>query len=209
MQGPVFTQTHRSTEHAQDLAALIAHDALLFLIVQDRHREPARVVLIGFEVDLPQVREVIVQRVRDHVLALGILVFGGREAPSCHTASAHVPHSRGHLHRLPFSPRCQCTEDTVTKSSSPFSFLAMIALVACGRCSVSWVRGRWVSADTHPGARVADVQVIPPLLGRELGPGLVRDPVAERADLPLELAALVRGVHPVRDLSCGRLRVSC
>lgn len=60
--------------------------------------------------------------------------------------------------------------------------------------------------ETHPRACIAYVQMVPRLLGRELGPGLVGDPVAERADLPLELAALVGGVHPVRDLARGRLR---
>jgi len=48
--------------------------------------------------------------------------------------------------------------------------------------------------------------MIPPLLGRELGPFLVGDPAAERADLSLELAAFVGRIYPVRNFSCGRLR---
>lgn len=77
------------------------------------------------------------QRVRDHVLALGVLVVGGREAPSCLTVSAsfHPPLGTHLGARSPFSPRCQCTEDTVMKSSSPLSFLAMIARVAWRACS--------------------------------------------------------------------------
>lgn len=47
--------------------------------------------------------------------------------------------------------------------------------------------------------------MVPPLLGGELGTGLAGDPVAERADLALELAALVGGEHPVRDFRAGRL----
>lgn len=131
-----FQNTHGGAKHAEDLAALVAHDALLLLVVEDGHREAARVVLVRLEVDLPQVGEVVVQRVRDHVLALGVLVVGGREAPSCLTASASLFPLGTHMGaRSPFSPRCQCTEDTVTKSSSPLSFLAMIARVAWGTCS--------------------------------------------------------------------------
>lgn len=131
-----FQSTHGSAEHAQDLAALVAHDTLLHLVVEDGHREAARVVLVRLEVDLPQVGEVLVQRVRDHVLALSVLVVGGREAPSCLTVSASISPLGTHMGACsPFSPRCQCTEDTVMKSSSPLSFLAIIARVAWRACS--------------------------------------------------------------------------
>jgi hypothetical protein len=53
---------------------------------------------------------------------------------------------------------------------------------------------------THPRTGIADVQMVPPLLGRELGPGLLGDEVAERALLALELARLVARLHPVGDL---------
>jgi hypothetical protein len=42
--------------------------------------------------------------------------------------------------------------------------------------------------------------MVPALLGRELGTSLSRDPVAEYGLLALELARLVSGVHPVRNL---------
>lgn len=58
---------------------------------------------------------------------------------------------------------------------------------------------------THPRTSIADIEVVPPLLDGELGPGLRGDPVAERADLALELAALVGWVHPVYDSPGGRL----
>lgn len=44
------------------------------------------------------------------------------------------------------------------------------------------------------------------LLGRELGTGLTRDPIAEHRLLPLKLAGLVIGVDPVGDLS-SRIRL--
>lgn len=140
---------------------------------------------------------------------------------------------RGHEHEspswplskdphLPFGPRCQCTEDTVMKSSRPFNFLAMITRVAC-RSSITSQRTHPHTAhdprvrqaghkeageqQTYPGARVADVQMIPVLLGREPGAGLAGDALAERAHLPLELARLVVGVDPVGDFSAGGLCV--
>lgn len=56
---------------------------------------------------------------------------------------------------------------------------------------------------TYPRTRVAHVQVVPPLFRGELGAGLPRDEVAERALLALELARLVAGLDPVRDLGLG------
>ena len=56
---------------------------------------------------------------------------------------------------------------------------------------------------THPRTSVAHKQVIAALLRRELGAGLTRDPVAERALLALELARGVAGLDPVGDLSGG------
>ena len=56
-----------------------------------------------------------------------------------------------------------------------------------------------------PGTGIADVEVVPSLLGRVLGTSLAGDVVAERADLALELARGVVGVDKVRDLSSGSL----
>lgn len=56
-----------------------------------------------------------------------------------------------------------------------------------------------------PGTSIADVDVVPSLLGRVLGTSLARDVVAERADLALELARGVVGVDKVRNLSSGSL----
>lgn len=58
---------------------------------------------------------------------------------------------------------------------------------------------------TYPGACVADVQMIPALFRREPGAGLLGNPLAERADLALELARLVAGEDPVRDFAAGGL----
>lgn len=41
--------------------------------------------------------------------------------------------------------------------------------------------------------------MIPALLGRELGAGLLGDEASKRADLALELARLVVGLYPVCD----------
>lgn len=45
--------------------------------------------------------------------------------------------------------------------------------------------------------------MIAALLGRELGAGFTRDPVAEGALLALELARLVAGLDPVGDVAAG------
>lgn len=58
----------------------------------------------------------------------------------------------------------------------------------------------------RPGAGVRDVEVVAALLGRELGAGLARDEVAERADLALELARLVVRLDPLGD--AGLIAVS-
>jgi hypothetical protein len=58
---------------------------------------------------------------------------------------------------------------------------------------------------TDPRTRVAHKQVVAALLGRVLGAGLARDPVAERALLAPELARRVAGLDPVGDLGRGGL----
>jgi hypothetical protein len=52
-----------------------------------------------------------------------------------------------------------------------------------------------------PRTRIADVEVVAALLGREPCAGLGRDLVPERAGLALELAARVAGLDPVGDLA--------
>lgn len=60
----------------------------------------------------------------------------------------------------------------------------------------------------RPRTCIRHVQVVPSLLGRELGALLVLlDPVAERARLALELAAFVVGRHPVEDRGFGGVGV--
>lgn len=75
------------TEHAQDLARLVAHDAPALLVVEGGHGVAAGVLGLGLEVDVAEVGEALVQRVRDDVIGGGGLVRGG-EAPA---ALAEVP----------------------------------------------------------------------------------------------------------------------
>lgn len=56
-------------------------------------------------------------------------------------------------------------------------------------------------SSVRPWTGVADVEMIPPLFGRKLGTGLAGDPVAERADLTLELASCIAGFDPVGDFA--------
>lgn len=65
-------------------------------------------------------------------------------------------------------------------------------------------REEYQKSRTYPRTGIADVEMIPALLNRELGIRRIADPVAERARLPLELARLVAGQDPVRDLVGGR-----
>ena len=53
----------------------------------------------------------------------------------------------------------------------------------------------------YPGTRIADVEMVSTLLGGELGADRLRDPVAERALLALELTRRIAGLDPVRDLA--------
>lgn len=62
---------------------------------------------------------------------------------------------------------------------------------------------RWDCRVTHPRTGIANVDMIPSLLGRKLGPLLLGDEVPERAHLPLELARLVARLHPLGDLVHG------
>lgn len=61
---------------------------------------------------------------------------------------------------------------------------------------------RW---KTYPRTSIANVDVIPSLLGRELGSLLGGDEAPERARLPLELARLIARLDPLGDLVDGVL----
>ena len=76
--------TNLSSKHAQDLATLIVHNGLLNLVKQDRHCKATLVLRVDTEVEVAQVRETLVARhgIGNHVLARGVLVLGGWEAPS-------------------------------------------------------------------------------------------------------------------------------
>lgn len=56
-------------EHADDFAALVADDFVGFLVVQRGDGEASAVVGILLEVDVPEVGEVLVQRVRRRQVA--------------------------------------------------------------------------------------------------------------------------------------------
>lgn len=137
--------THHGAEHAQDLAALVVDNSLLLLIVQDGDGEAALKVFFGLEVDVAKVCEALVERVWNDVLTFVVVVLGRREAPSYRSDQPSgprpVPNSFpwGHLstagkgkagYDAPFSPRCQCTDETLTKSSRALSFLAMVTRCA-------------------------------------------------------------------------------
>ena len=68
-------------EHANNIAALVAHDPFRFGVVQRRHGEAALVVRVDLEVDVAQVGESFVDGVRRHIFAGKVLV-GRREAPA-------------------------------------------------------------------------------------------------------------------------------
>lgn len=74
--------THHRAQHAQNLTALIVHNALLLLVVQHGDSKTSLVVGFGLEVYLAQVSEVIVDRVWDDILAVDILFICSRKAPA-------------------------------------------------------------------------------------------------------------------------------
>jgi hypothetical protein len=74
-------------EHANDLAALVADNALLFLVIQRWHSKTAFVVRVLLKVDVAQMREIGMDRIRCNTLA-GKLLVCSREPPAL---TAHVP----------------------------------------------------------------------------------------------------------------------
>lgn len=61
---------------------LVAHNLLCLLIVQRRHRESALVLRIHVEVDLAEMRKVLVEGIWPGVFSRDVFI-GGHEAPSC------------------------------------------------------------------------------------------------------------------------------
>lgn len=68
-------------KHAQNLGALIINNPPALLVVQHRDGKPPLVVPLALKVHVPQVREVLVQRIRNHLLARLVLVLSD-EAPA-------------------------------------------------------------------------------------------------------------------------------
>lgn len=107
----------------------------------------------------------------------------------------------------PFSSISQCTLEKGMMSSRPFNLRTMSARCAHGqayetsRTQASTVSKMQCSSSVPSPQRT---EMIPPLLGRELGARLAANEVAERARLALELARLV---GPVGDASALFLAV--
>jgi hypothetical protein len=68
-------------EHANDLARLVADNGILLGVIKRGHRESAFVVLVHVKVDVTQVSEALVDRVRTNILAR-LVVLGGGKAPA-------------------------------------------------------------------------------------------------------------------------------
>lgn len=69
-------------EHADDLARFVIHDFHLLLVVECWHRESARVILLGVEVDITEMGKTVVQRIWSGVVARLLFVLR-RESPPC------------------------------------------------------------------------------------------------------------------------------
>lgn len=160
--------THLSSEHAKNLTALIAHNALRLLVIQHWHSEASRIILLRLKVHLTEMGKVLmaIQRVRNDIISRQLLILGNK-SPSLTT---QVP-----VHHRVRDNILQTLEATSNQRAM------------------------------SPGTGIADVDVVPALLGRVLGTSLAGDVVAERADLALELARGVVGVDKVRNLSSGSL----
>lgn len=133
---------------------------------------------------MPQVREILVaiHRIRGHVLSRDILILGD-EAPS---AVAEVPVHDGE-------------GDDILEA---FELAGNKRAVCLCRVVSTTVRVQDITQSTYPGTRVANIEMVAALLRRILGPGLIRDPVAERAHLAFELARLVGPVDPFGNFAC-------
>ena len=177
-------------EHADDLGGFVGHDGLVLFVVEGRDGKAAVVVRVDGEVDVAEVREVGVERVRGDLLA-GDFVGGGDEAPACNwrvrAGVVVVVVVAVRWSSVPLSSISQCTLVNGMMSSSPFSFLT-IRVRWAGQPDVSLVSSESPRAKLTPWTRIADVEMVAILLRREFGAGFLRDPVSERGWLPLELA---------------------
>lgn len=168
-QSPTATDgrpTYLCPQHAQDLAALVAHDAPGLLVVEYRHGEAALVILLTLKIQFPQMGEGLMALggIRYDVLPgdlSGARLLRGDEAPALLT---EVPVHDGEGNDV-FEPL------ELTRDERP----------------------------AGPWTRIADVQVVPAFLGRELGASVAGDPAPERADLALELARGITGFDPAGD----------
>lgn len=175
--------TNLCVEHPEDLAALIVDDALRLLVVQHGDGETALIVRLRLEVHLPYVREVAMalERVRHDVLTRLVLILCDK-APAL---ASQVP--------------VDCGEGD--------DVLETLQLAGNERAMGLRCQKRKQDRDSHayPWAGVADVEMIPSRLWGISCAGLSGDGIAERADLALELARLVVGMHPIGDLALGGL----
>ena len=76
-------KAYSASKHAQNLTALIAHNALSLLVIQDWHRVAGVVLWLRFKVDMAQVGKVLMalKRIRNDILARLLFILGD-EAPA-------------------------------------------------------------------------------------------------------------------------------
>ena len=68
-------------EHADDLARFVADDLTLLDVVKSRHGETSLVLRVDFEIDLTKMREAFVDRIRSHIFAWSLFVWGNKVPP--------------------------------------------------------------------------------------------------------------------------------
>jgi hypothetical protein len=78
-------------EHANDLAAFVAHNLAGLLIVQRRHRKAPVIVWILLEVDVADMREVLMYRIRCRQISGDRFALFSKP-PSCNGSSAPIEH---------------------------------------------------------------------------------------------------------------------
>lgn len=84
MEGNKGSLTHLGTQHAENFAALVAHNRLLDLVVEHRNSEAALIVGLGLKVDVPKMSKLFValDGVGDDILAIDIAFIGRDKAPT-------------------------------------------------------------------------------------------------------------------------------
>ena len=93
-------------EHADDLARLVVDDAFLLGVIEGWDCETAAVIFFVLKVELADVSELWMDRVRSDAVAWCILVVFSGEAPSCSTLSQQTgsPSITGLTYPFPASP---------------------------------------------------------------------------------------------------------